>query len=145
MDFSWPMATLLGALLTVSGPTVILPLLRQVRPTRPRIGSIIKWEGIVNDPIGAVLAALVFELVAPRHRRAMHLAWESGRGCSLKTAAFVGFAARRRRGLGADPSYLLQRYLIPDYLQKPNRARSRGGARLRGVELDLRKSRASWR
>ena len=34
MGFSWPMATLLGALLTVSGPTVILPLLRQVRPTR---------------------------------------------------------------------------------------------------------------
>ena len=60
--FSAPMSVLLGALLTVSGPTVVLPLLRHVQPVR-RIGSLAKWEGIVNDPIGAVLAALVFEVV----------------------------------------------------------------------------------
>ena len=53
------MATLVGAMLTVSGPTVIMPLVRNIRLKR-RIGSLVKWEGIVNDPIGAVLAALVF-------------------------------------------------------------------------------------
>ena len=59
-DFHWPLAALLGAVLTVSGPTVVGPLLRYVRP-EARIGSVAKWEGIVNDPVGDVLAVLVFE------------------------------------------------------------------------------------
>ncbi|KAA1257843.1 K(+)/H(+) antiporter NhaP [Rubripirellula obstinata] len=60
LDFSWQVCFLLGAILTVTGPTVIGPLLRQVRPTR-RVAATLKWEGIVIDPIGAVLAVLVFE------------------------------------------------------------------------------------
>ena len=52
LGLSIEMATLLGALLTVSGPTVIIPLVRNIHLNR-RIGSIVKWEGIVNDPIGA--------------------------------------------------------------------------------------------
>ncbi|MEQ8846935.1 cation:proton antiporter [Botrimarina sp.] len=112
MGFTWPMATLLGALLTVSGPTVVLPLLRQVRPTG-RIGSVIKWEGIVNDPIGAVLAALVFEVVA--HGVGDHVAWDSS--WMLLRTAVVGLA------LGGAAAvliiYMLQRYLVPDYLQNP--------------------------
>ena len=58
-----PLALLLGAILVVTGPTVVIPLLRHVRP-KGRIGSIVKWEGILNDPIGALLAkehAAVFE------------------------------------------------------------------------------------
>ncbi len=54
------MSVLLGAILVVTGPTVVIPLLRQARPTR-RVGSILKWEGILIDPIGATLAVLVFE------------------------------------------------------------------------------------
>ena len=54
------LAILLGAILVVTGPTVVIPLLRHIRPSR-RIGSIVKWEGIVIDPVGAVLAVLVFE------------------------------------------------------------------------------------
>ncbi len=53
-------AVLLGAILVVTGPTVISPMLRQVRPTR-RVGSIVQWEGIVVDPLGAILAVLVYE------------------------------------------------------------------------------------
>ncbi|MEN0110913.1 MAG: cation:proton antiporter [Planctomycetota bacterium] len=110
MGFSWPMATLLGALLTVSGPTVILPLLRQVRPTG-RIGSVIKWEGIVNDPIGAVLAALVFEVVA--HGVGGDLAAESA--WMLGKTALIGVL------LGGGSAllvvWLLRRYLVPDFLQ----------------------------
>jgi CPA1 family monovalent cation:H+ antiporter len=60
LGFSWQVCFLLGAILTVTGPTVIGPLLRQVRPTR-RVAATLKWEGIVIDPIGAVLAVLVFE------------------------------------------------------------------------------------
>ncbi len=62
LDLSWPVATLFGAIVVVSGPTVIMPLLRAVRPNR-RIRNILKWEGIVIDPIGALLAVLVYEFV----------------------------------------------------------------------------------
>ena len=62
VDMSPSIAALVGAVLVVTGPTVIGPLLRQVKPVR-RVGSIVKWEGIVIDPIGAVLAVLVFETI----------------------------------------------------------------------------------
>ena len=53
---------LIGAVLVVTGPTVILPLLRHVKPAG-QINSILKWEGIVNDPIGALLSILVLEVI----------------------------------------------------------------------------------
>lgn len=52
------LATLLGAILVVSGPTVVMPLLSFVRPS-PRLRQILQWEGILVDPIGATLAVLV--------------------------------------------------------------------------------------
>ncbi|MFO7756436.1 MAG: sodium:proton antiporter, partial [Bacteroidales bacterium] len=55
-------AILLGAVLTVTGPTVIGPLLLSIRP-KQRTGNILKWEGILIDPIGALLAILVFEVL----------------------------------------------------------------------------------
>jgi NhaP-type Na+/H+ or K+/H+ antiporter len=58
--FSWPVAALVGALLVITGPTVIIPLLRQAKLDR-QTASTLKWEGILNDPIGALLAVLVFE------------------------------------------------------------------------------------
>ncbi len=60
LGFHWRASCLLGAILIVTGPTVIGPLLLQVRPSR-RVAATLKWEGIVIDPIGAVLAVLVFE------------------------------------------------------------------------------------
>ena len=62
LSLSWEIATLFGAIVVVSGPTVIMPLLRVVRPTA-NISNILKWEGIVIDPIGALLAVLVFEFI----------------------------------------------------------------------------------
>ena len=53
---------LLGAVLIVTGPTVIGPLLRHIRPTGT-VDDILKWEGIVIDPIGALLAILAFEAI----------------------------------------------------------------------------------
>lgn len=61
-DFRFGLASLLGAVLVVTGPTVILPILRHVRP-KGQISSILKWEGMLNDPIGAALAVLVFEAI----------------------------------------------------------------------------------
>lgn len=60
LDINLEVSILLAAILTVTGPTVIGPLLRQIRPAG-KVNSILKWEGIVIDPIGALLAVLVFE------------------------------------------------------------------------------------
>ncbi len=57
---SWPVSLVFGAITIVTGPTVIMPLLRHAR-LRPRTASVLKWEGIVNDPIGALLAVVLFE------------------------------------------------------------------------------------
>ncbi|MBX2835106.1 MAG: sodium:proton antiporter [Micavibrio sp.] len=57
---SWPVALTFGALLIVTGPTVIIPLLRNAR-LKEKPASMLKWEGIINDPIGAVLAILCYE------------------------------------------------------------------------------------
>ena len=62
LDFSLELAVLFGAFTVVTGPTVIVPLLRTVRPNA-HIANILRWEGIVIDPIGALLAVLVFEFI----------------------------------------------------------------------------------
>ena len=62
LDMQLSLAMLFGAIVVVSGPTVIMPLLRAVRPSG-RISNILKWEGIVIDPVGALLAVLVFEFI----------------------------------------------------------------------------------
>ena len=63
LGFSDGLAVLSGALLTVTGPTVIAPLLNHVRPTGAA-GPLLKWEGIVADVIGATLAVLVLGAVS---------------------------------------------------------------------------------
>ena len=58
----WQIAFLFGAITVVTGPTVIAPILRTVRPTA-NVANILRWEGIVIDPIGAALAVLVYEYI----------------------------------------------------------------------------------
>ena len=58
----WGVSAVLGAILVVSGPTVVLPLLAFVRPT-DRVRSVLKWEGVLIDPIGALLGVLAFQTV----------------------------------------------------------------------------------
>jgi NhaP-type Na+/H+ or K+/H+ antiporter len=62
LSFPPELALLFGAFIVVTGPTVIVPLLRTVRPTA-HVANILRWEGIVIDPIGALLAVLVFEFI----------------------------------------------------------------------------------
>jgi NhaP-type Na+/H+ or K+/H+ antiporter len=61
-DLSIGMSVLTGSILVVSGPTVIGPLLTLVRPSRS-VASILKWESIIIDPIGALLAVITFEIL----------------------------------------------------------------------------------
>ncbi|MEP1446978.1 MAG: sodium:proton antiporter [Paraglaciecola sp.] len=62
LGMTWQIAFLFGAIVTVTGPTVIVPMLRTVRPST-KISNILRWEGIIIDPIGALLAVLVFEYI----------------------------------------------------------------------------------
>lgn len=105
-------AVLLGAILVVTGPTVIVPLLRQVRPI-PTVASTLKWEGILIDPIGAVLAVLVFEAMLAEGAEA------------ATTVAFVGLVRTVVIGgvlaaLGAGLLIvLIDRRWVPEFLENP--------------------------
>lgn len=60
--FSPEMALLFAALVIVTGPTVINPLLRTMRAT-PDVSHLLRWEGILIDPVGALLAVLVYQFI----------------------------------------------------------------------------------
>ncbi|MGJ8682979.1 MAG: cation:proton antiporter [Nonlabens sp.] len=62
-DLSWEISLLFSALIIVTGPTVITPILRNI-PLKKDVSSILKWEGILIDPIGALFAVLVFEFIS---------------------------------------------------------------------------------
>ncbi len=112
LEFSPSLAMVTGALLTVSGPTVILPLLRHVRPAK-RIGAVVKWEGIVNDPIGAVLTALMFEFAMTGGFRGQRTIGHALAmlAVTLASGAVIGLTT----ALGVVQAF--KRYLVPDYLQ----------------------------
>src|SRR5699024_5369450 len=60
---SWEVAFVIGGLFIVTGPTVIMPLLRQSK-LKPRPAKILKWEGIIVDPLGVLLAVFAFEIIS---------------------------------------------------------------------------------
>lgn len=63
------LSALFGAIISVTGPTVIVPLLRSVRPTQ-KVSNILRWEGILVDPIGSVLAVLTLSFIFALHSNA---------------------------------------------------------------------------
>jgi len=62
-DLSWQVSFLFSSLIIVTGPTVITPILRNI-PLKKDVSAILKWEGILIDPIGALVAVLVFEFIS---------------------------------------------------------------------------------
>lgn len=103
---SWELAFLFGALTCVTGPTVITPMLRTLRPTA-RIARTLRWEGIVIDPLGALFAVLVFEAIVS-HQQGHSLGIF---GLTILVGALIGLA------LGYALGWLLYRQLIPEFLQ----------------------------
>lgn len=104
-----PLAFLFGALVIVTGPTVIGPLLRIVRP-EARVGNILKWEGILVDVIGAMVAVLVFEFLLIENR-------EMALGQTLLLfLRFVAMGAAVGVSGGALLALLLRRRWLPDFL-----------------------------
>lgn len=92
----WEPAALFEAIAMVTEPTVALPLLRTTR-LKHRARTFLKWEAIVNDPVGAILAALILELLLVggsediAHQLAWHVAARLAGG--LLTATALGMAA----------------------------------------------------
>jgi CPA1 family monovalent cation:H+ antiporter len=109
IGLDWPLALLFGAITVVTGPTVIQPLLRTVRPNA-QIARALRWEGIIIDPIGALLAVLVFEFLISR-----------GEATGIPASVLI-FATILAVGsaLGAAAGYLLgvvlRRHWLPEYL-----------------------------
>ena len=109
LDIAWEIALLFGAICLVTGPTVIAPLLRSVRPSA-KLANILQWEGIIIDPVGALLAVLVYEGI---------VSW--GLGNVLSHSLYI-FAKTIVVGvvLGAAAGYLngqvLRKHWIPHYL-----------------------------
>ncbi|MBF0288712.1 MAG: sodium:proton antiporter [SAR324 cluster bacterium] len=110
LELPWQIALLLGSVLVVTGPTVIMPMLRHIQ-LKGMLGSIIKWEGITIDPVGAVLAVLVFEALVLGTLE--QIAWLTAFGLlkTLLIGTLLGFA-------GAGFLILFfKNYWVPDFLQ----------------------------
>lgn len=103
VDFSVEMALLFAALVIVTGPTVINPLLRTMRAT-PQVSQLLRWEGILIDPVGALLAVLVFQFIVAGNE-SYFLFLES-----IVVGAVAGALAALTLG------FLIRRHWIPEYL-----------------------------
>lgn len=115
LGFNVGLSVQIGAILTVTGPTVVVPLLRHVRPSG-KVATVARWEGITVDPIGAILAVLVFEAI---------LLLNGAAGESLDVAlveAVLGMFNEMVVGIGLSMAgaavviVMLRRRLVPDYL-----------------------------
>ena len=104
-----PVAMVFGAIVVLTGPTVIMPLLRQARLNR-RLASLFKWEGIVNDPIAALAAVLIVEATVTD-------------GTAGDIAAQLGKAVLLGGGLGAGAGYglswMFRHGKVPEYQKAP--------------------------
>jgi len=109
MGLNWQLSSLFAALIIVTGPTVIAPILRNL-PLKPKVATVLKWEGILIDPLGALVAVLVFDLII------------SGEGGAFTLRAFESFFRILIVGasLGFTAAHflraMLKHKLIPHYL-----------------------------
>ena len=104
-------SAIFGGILVVTGPTVIMPLLRQAHLSA-RTASTLRWEAIVNDPIGALFAVLAFEVVIAL--QGDHLIDAAGHlGLGVVVATIVGWAAGRVLTVG------FRQGQVPEYMKAP--------------------------
>lgn len=110
LEINFSISILIGSILVVTGPTVIGPLLRQIRPVGS-VGSILKWEGIIIDPVGVLLAVLVFEVIILEEKTHAPLM------AAITILSTVGIGIGVGYVLGWVFKELLKRRLCPDYLE----------------------------
>lgn len=109
---AWPVSLVFGAIMVVTGPTVIMPLLRQAALKR-RTASYLKWEGIVNDPIGALLAVLVFQFFIFQGAGSGWGEVAQGIGLAIASSLVLGWLGGWLIGVA------FRRGLVPEYLKSP--------------------------
>ena len=109
LGMNWNTAVLIGAILVVTGPTVVGPLLRQIQPAG-QSGPTLKWEAILNDAIGAVLAVLVFEAILVGQIESAPLFIAFGVLKTLLVGLSLGSVA------AFTLVYLLRKFIIPEQL-----------------------------
>ncbi|RSV15836.1 sodium:proton antiporter [Sphingomonas sp. ABOLG] len=108
----WPVAILFAGILVVTGPTVVLPLLRQSSvAARPR--AILKWEAIVNDPIGALCAVVTYEVLRQAGSGATIIDSLASLVLAAIVAGLMGYGVARLLG------WALPRGYVPEYLKAP--------------------------
>jgi NhaP-type Na+/H+ or K+/H+ antiporter len=108
----WPVAILFSGILVVTGPTVVLPLLRQLN-IGPRPRAILKWEAIVNDPIGALFAVMTYEYLLNVENGATLASVAISLGAAALVAGLIGFSA------AAVIAWLFPRGYVPEFLKAP--------------------------
>ncbi|MDX2464163.1 MAG: sodium:proton antiporter [Porticoccus sp.] len=107
---SWSLSALFGAIMVVTGPTVIMPMLRSVRPNA-LISRTLRWESIIIDPLGALFAVLVFEWIVAQQTSSELLHVFVVFVETIITGALLGVVIGYCFGL------LLRHRLIPEFLQ----------------------------
>ena len=104
------LASLFGAIVTVSGPTVIVPLLRTIRPSEA-LSGILRWEGILVDPLGAILAVLVFNVIVVVNTLTSSIQVYTTLALIVAVGSIVGVIFGQLLGV------VLRRYWLPDFLR----------------------------
>jgi len=108
----WDISAMVGGLFVVTGPTVIIPLLRQAHLS-DRPANVLKWEGIVNDPVGALLAVGAYEYIKfTQAGESLQFAFGM-----LVFAAVIGTVVGVASGTGL--AWAFRRGHIPEYLKAP--------------------------
>lgn len=105
-------ALIIAAILVVTGPTVIIPLLQHIKPSR-EVAQTLKWEGIIIDPIGALLTVIIFEIIKLGDVQMASKVILFILGKTIFFSVVLGFILARIL------IFLLKKYWIPDYLEEP--------------------------
>ncbi len=110
---SWQVSAFIGALLIVTGPTVIVPMLREAKIKR-QPATILKWEGILNDPLGVLLAVFIFQFTI--QMQDPMLSWVD---VSVHMVVSAAVAAASGLAFGWLVAQSLRRGWVPEFLKIP--------------------------
>lgn len=108
----WELSFIIGGLFIVTGPTVIMPLLRQAK-LKPRVAAALKWEGIILDPVGPLLALFAYQVIRVMTQTPIDVSFLLHFFLSALGATALGL------GFGLAISKLIQKELLPEFLKSP--------------------------
>lgn len=109
---SWGVSIVFGGILVVTGPTVIIPLLRQAK-LNSRVASVLKWEGIVVDPVGAMFAVIAYEFLTQSSMQSDPVA------SAIDLTVIILFIAAASAAFGRAMVWLMRDDHLPEFLKAP--------------------------